>query len=63
MGDVYQGEWRNGLHHCYGTIKFANRAFYEGEWSLDFTNKSTGKDTIIHAKGGVFKGNWKNENK
>ena len=63
MGHFFcQGEWKDGLIHWQRTVTLANGAYYEGEYSLDFTNKRNRKDIIFHAKGGVFKGNWKNEN-
>lgn len=31
-GDVYQGEWRGGVHHGHGTCMFANGDVFEGSF-------------------------------
>lgn len=37
---MYDGEFRKGLRHGYGTFIYANGARYEGEW---FDNMKSGK--------------------
>jgi hypothetical protein len=29
-GDIYEGEWKNGLKSGYGELKYADGSIYEG---------------------------------
>ena len=31
-GAVYTGQWKGGMRHGVGTMKWADNARYEGEW-------------------------------
>ena len=31
-GAVYAGEWKGGMRHGRGTIEWADRVFYAGDW-------------------------------
>lgn len=31
-GVVYEGEWKNGLRHCHGVLKYRNGSVYDGQW-------------------------------
>lgn len=31
-GSVYDGEFKNGMHHGNGKYEFPNATIYEGEW-------------------------------
>ena len=31
-GDIYDGEWKEGLIHGQGKMIYKNRVTYEGEW-------------------------------
>ncbi len=49
----YEGEYKNGLKHGVGTMKFPNKDVYEGEWA---DNKMHGEGTYTYtskAKKGV----------
>ena len=34
-GDVYQGQWKNGMANGYGTFVDSQGSTYEGEWMDD----------------------------
>ena len=42
-GDVYEGEWKNGLHHGQGTYTWSSGKKYEGEWK---DSKKDGQGTM-----------------
>ena len=53
VGDVYQGEWKQGYRHGLGTYVFANGNRHIGEWIND---KTFGPGTLIYANGQKYKG-------
>lgn len=59
-GDVYDGEWSNGLRHGLGILRYSNGDMYDGEWEND---KMNGMGTYRSANGDVYRGGWKNNSK
>jgi hypothetical protein len=52
---MYQGEWRNGHCHGYGTQIRASGNFYEGEWNAGYRH---GHGTFVHTDGRMYRGQW-----
>lgn len=52
----YQGEWKNGKKHGFGTLYYRNGDIYEGEWQ---NNLMHGKGSVKFI-GGSLKGCWTN---
>jgi len=56
IGTEYEGEFRNGLPHGYGTCRFYNGDEHTGAWK---DNKQDGEGTYRYADGTVKTGTWK----
>lgn len=54
-GVEYEGQWKNGLRHGNGTLKYKNGAYYQGEWQNGMKN---GKGTMVYASGNFYEGEW-----
>lgn len=54
-GDYYEGEWKKGAPHGFGTMKYADGSVYEGSWEL---GKRNGQGTMKYTNGDVYIGNW-----
>ena len=52
---VYDGEWRAGLKHGTGTLKFTKGESYEGEWEND---QAHGKGKFVKKNGNVYEGEY-----
>jgi hypothetical protein len=57
-GSVYDGEWRGGMKHGFGIMKWIDGAKYEGEWQ---DNRACGKGKFIYVDGDIYEGNWYND--
>ncbi|RAL48785.1 hypothetical protein DM860_001105 [Cuscuta australis] len=55
-GCRYEGEWRLGMRHGYGTLKWPSGAVYEGEFSGGYMH---GTGTYITHDKMTYKGRWK----
>ena len=53
---VYEGGYRNGKNHGYGTDTSASGARYEGEWR---DGKRHGRGTVTSASGHRYEGEWR----
>ncbi|KAL4461520.1 hypothetical protein ABPG74_016144, partial [Tetrahymena malaccensis] len=58
-GDVYQGQWKNGLRHGRGKLLYKNGSVYEGYWEKNIAN---GYGRFIDRDGNVYEGQCKNGN-
>lgn len=56
-GEVYEGEWKNGIRHGYGACTTSNGDRYNGNWMND---KINGQGTYYYPDGTVYDGEWKN---
>ena len=56
-GDVFEGNYENGVKHGYGKMTWSNGDVYEGNWQNDDLH---GYGKYTWASGKVYKGNWKN---
>lgn len=54
-GDVYTGDWKNGLAEGKGILEYANGNMYIGEWKKGF---ATGKGSKKYANGNFYQGEW-----
>ena len=34
-GSIYSGQWKGGMRHGHGTMKWIDGASYQGEWQLN----------------------------
>ena len=59
-GDVYEGDWRNGMSHGQGKYTWPDGDVYEGGWKDD---KQHGHGKYTYASGEVYEGGWKDDNK
>ncbi|KAH0951993.1 hypothetical protein HN011_005438 [Eciton burchellii] len=57
-GDIYVGEYRNGLRHGEGIYFFKNGARYNGEWRR---GHKYGQGTFWYPDGTRYEGEWKND--
>jgi len=57
MGDVYDGDCKNGVREGKGKLTYASGNVYEGDWKAD---KYNGKGKFTFANGGVYEGELKN---
>jgi hypothetical protein len=57
-GDVYEGEYRNGVRHGRGVYRFASGAVYDGEY---VNGKKHGQGTFIYSDGSKYSGEWKED--
>ncbi|SVD17076.1 uncharacterized protein METZ01_LOCUS369930, partial [marine metagenome] len=55
-GDVYVGEWKDGLQNGQGTYTFANGDVYEGEHK---DGKQDGQGKKVFGNGHLYVGEWK----
>eukprot|EP01035_Chromulina_nebulosa_P027401 gene27401-36041_t len=52
----YEGDYKDGLKHGFGKMKFPNGDLYEGEW---VENKIEGEGTYTYKKSGdIYSGSW-----
>lgn len=56
-GAVYSGDWKGGLRHGHGLMKWADGAVYEGEWAF---NSASGQGKFLHTDGDIYEGKWAN---
>lgn len=58
-GDYYEGKWKKGTPHGFGTMKYANGNIYVGNWEY---GKYSGEGEIIYKSGTIYKysGSWSN---
>ena len=59
-GDVYEGQWENGLKHGRGRYRYASGAVYDGEFRA---NKMNGHGTYTFASGVFYDGDFKDGKK
>jgi len=57
LGDVYEGECKNGLREGKGKLTYLNGDVYEGEWKAD---KYNGKGKLTFKNGNIYEGECKN---
>ena len=55
-GNVYDGEWKHGIHYCKGKMVYKNGDVFDGEWELKGTGILTFKDNAKNYK--IFKGEF-----
>jgi hypothetical protein len=55
-GDVYEGEWKDGVPHGHGKMVYSDGDVYEGEWK-DGVPHGHGK--MVYSDGDVYEGEWK----
>jgi hypothetical protein len=55
-GDVYEGQWKNGLKQGSGVMDFSNGDKYEGQWK---NGKMHGKGVMKFSYGQKYEGEWK----
>ena len=56
-GAVYTGEWKGGMRHGNGTMKWPDGAKYSGSWLF---NAAAGQGNFTHADGDTYTGSWVN---
>ena len=56
VGEVYDGEWRNGKPHGQGQYVYADGDVYEGEW---LNGKRHGQGNHIGIAGQTYSGEWR----
>jgi hypothetical protein len=56
-GDVYEGQWADGLRHGKGKITFVNKSSYDGNWSNGQIN---GRGVYTYFNGNVYNGLFEN---
>lgn len=56
-GNVYEGQWVDGVRQGKGKITFANKSSYEGTWSND---KIAGRGIYTYFNGNVYDGQLEN---
>ena len=54
-GDVYDGEWKDGMRHGKGRMTYSDGDIYDGEWMED---KGHGQCTYIRHDGHKYVGGW-----
>jgi len=59
-GDVYDGNWKDGVKKGLGIMRYANGDVYVGNWNDD---KKNGMGTLKYANGDVYVGNWNDDKK
>jgi len=59
-GDVYVGQWKDGIQNGQATYKFSNGDVYEGQYK---DGKMNGQGTYKFSKGEVYVGQWKDSEK
>lgn len=55
-GALYRGEWRNGIKHGKGWIRFNDGSQYEGDW---LEGKRTGKGVLRWSKKEIYSGGFR----
>lgn len=55
-GALYRGEWRNGIKHGKGWIRFNDGSLYEGDW---LEGKRTGKGVLRWSKKEIYSGGFR----
>jgi hypothetical protein len=55
-GDIYTGEWKDGLAQGKGTLQYKNGNKYFGEWDQ---GKANGVGEMIYADNTRYVGDWK----
>ena len=55
-GDVYDGQWENGLKQGHGTYRYASGAVFKGDFRL---NKMDGHGVYTYASGVYYEGDFK----
>lgn len=55
-GDVYRGDFWNGLRHGHGTLSFGDGSDYVGDWAC---NLFDGQGTRRYANGDLYIGQWR----
>ena len=56
-GDIYEGEFKNGIAEGYGVINYLNGEKYQGEWK---NGKAEGFGREFHSDGTKFEGEFHN---
>ncbi|CAM9232703.1 unnamed protein product [Ascophyllum nodosum] len=56
-GWVYDGDWKDGLWHGEGLLRYANCTFYKGEFN---DNRKHGTGGMLWADGSQYYGSWVN---
>ncbi len=59
-GDVYGGDFSNGVKNDIGSMFYSNGDVYEGEWKNDFKN---GEGEMKYANGDIYNGEWSDDYK
>jgi hypothetical protein len=54
-GEIYDGEWREGVIYGQGKYTFSSGASYDGQW---VDNKFQGRGTYIWPSGAMYIGDW-----
>ncbi|CAN0321749.1 unnamed protein product, partial [Laminaria digitata] len=52
---VYEGEWRQGVHHGQGSMHISDGNRYTGQWKL---GKKNGSGTMTYPDGARYEGSW-----
>ncbi|MCB1142195.1 MAG: hypothetical protein H7A24_08700 [Leptospiraceae bacterium] len=55
-GDIYTGEWKDGMASGRGVLKYKNGNEYTGEWK---NGKANGRGVLIFQDGTRYVGEWK----
>ena len=54
-GEVYEGDWHQGLQHGRGTMRWLDRRTYIGDWSA---GKPNGSGLMLYPDGRREQGQW-----
>ena len=57
-GDMYNGDWKNGVKEGKGTYKYHNGDKYIGDWKSDYKE---GQGICIYGNKDKYEGGWKKE--
>ena len=56
-GASYDGEWKGGMRHGMGTMRWPDGAQYVGLWNHNY---ASGSGKFFHSEGDVYDGKWAN---
>ena len=54
-GAVYEGQWKGGMRHGTGIMRWPGNARYIGDWQF---NQACGQGKFIHEEGDIYEGRW-----
>ena len=58
IGNIYEGNWKDGEKEGIGKFKFCNGDIYDGDFKND---KFEGMGVYKYSDGGTYSGEWKND--